>query len=476
MTKILWYLLFLGATIPLTGIYLWWVYTVTSKLEQPPWLDEILALTFASEIYLYGLLLARYSSFLIPGFYFVAAQVPIVVNAAFSTATVEEDRSCYWAETSWAGKCIRQTWLPVTQIIVVVALGLVISVLEGVVYFTTPVPSTQATLAFIRFPMLTVFIASAIFLPMQVIISQSGNLSVGSRRRLLSVSLARLVPTGMILATLLWTFSSSAKASDHTGVRFHLTYFPLVLSILAAYFVIILLPSIIGITRSKRWQSLLLERRTDAMTETIQILRTPKVDFHIPALRTLITRLQEKQVAYIKGDECIKLGLYLDRLKAEKNASVPTMAVWEEAGFYRATSDPTNVHSQPPSETKERAHFDEGAVDQISAENNEDYYQARPHDPRFQYLDWLDWFVDRLHMTTNDLQVKSEPAAELGAALAWADSYVNDRRELMEKASLTKTNALSAAIASTLVTSVLGVFFTGFGSWLWTYVASTLPS
>jgi hypothetical protein len=79
-------------------------------------------------------------------------------------------------------------------------------------------------------------------------------------------------------------------------------------------------------------------------------------------------------------------------------------------------------------------------------------------------------------MTTNDLQVKSEPAAELGAALAWADSYVNDRRELMEKASLTKTNALSAAIASTLVTSVLGVFFTGFGSWLWTYVASTLPS
>ncbi len=219
---------------------------------------------------------------------------------------------------------MRQTWLFTAEILSVAAVGVIISVLIAIVYFTTPVPSTEATLAFIRFPMLAVFLASVIYLPSQVIISQSENLSVASRRRLLSVSLAGLAPTSMILATLLWTFSSSAKVPHHTGVRFHLTYFPIVLSILAAYFVItFLLPSIIGSTRGKGWQSLLLERRTDALTEAIQILRTPKVDFHIPALRAFATGLQRQQAAYINDDECIRKGLYLDRLKDGGEHPVP---------------------------------------------------------------------------------------------------------------------------------------------------------
>lgn len=150
--------------------------------------------------------------------------------------------------------------------------------------------------------------------------------------------------------------------------------------------------------------------------------------------------------------------------------------MWERAGFYSTTPDSTHVHSQSPSETKARSDFDDGALDQESAENNQDYYRARPHDPRFQYLDWLHSFVEKLHMTASDLQTKSEPAAELRAALAWADSYDNDRHDSTQKASRMKTNAVGAVIASTLVTSVLSVFFTGFGSWLWTYVAQTLPS
>jgi hypothetical protein len=477
MTKFLWYLLFAGISIPLLVIYVCSIYILMKKLEQPLWLEEAVAFAFASDIYFYGLLLARYSSVLIPGFYFLAAQVPIIVNATFNAATVAEDRGCYVAEISWAGKCMRPTWLPTAEGIAALLVTATIALLVPIVYFTTPVPSTTATIAFIRFPMLAVFLASLIFLPGQVSIAQSENLSVASRRRLLSVSLAQLVPTSMILATLLWTFSSSAKSPDHAGVRFHLTYFPIVLSILAAYFVItFLLPSITGSTRGKRWQSLLLERRTDALTEAVQILRTPKADFHIPALGALVTKLQKQEAVDIKDDECIERGLQLDKLKTEQNISSPTATVRDKAGYYRTTSDSTDAHSRSPSDTKARTELEEGALDPNSVENNQDYYLARPHDPRFQYRDWLLLLLERLQMTASDLQTKSEPAAELRTALAWADSYDGDRRDLSEKAGRTKTNAVGAAIVGTLVTSVLSVFFTGFGSWLWNYVAQTLPS
>jgi hypothetical protein len=79
-------------------------------------------------------------------------------------------------------------------------------------------------------------------------------------------------------------------------------------------------------------------------------------------------------------------------------------------------------------------------------------------------------------MTAGDLQTKPEPAAELKAALAWVDSYDEDRREFREKARRAKPDTIGAALVGTVVTSVVSVTLTGFGSWLWTYVAQTLPS
>ena len=477
-SKVLWYALFLIVSIVLSGIAL----SSLSDLRKTSrsWLrQEAGPLSLAGSIYLYGLLLAKYSSFLIPGFYFVAAQIPIFVNTAFQASSVPEDRDRYWYEIIWASECqsVRYRWLQLASIFSIVAYGFItvsLSVLVAIVYFTTTVPSTAATLAFIRIPMLSVLLAGVVFLPAQVAISLFESLSIPARRRLLSVSLAELVPTGMIIATLLWTFSSSANVPDHAGIRFHLAYFPAVLLILAVYFAITCLPSILGFIQGGRQQSLLLERRTDTLTEAIEILRIPKVDLHIPVLTALVTKLQQQRSDYAKADKSIEKARQLDdqKMKQDTLSSAPA---WDRPGFYRTAHDSTNVQTQPQSVAVASSKFEDGGSD----ENNEfrnAYHNARPYDIRFQYLDWLDSQVEKLQMTSSDLQTKPEPAVEFRAALAWADSYEDNRRELREKASRTKTNAVGAAVLSTLVTSVVGVVLTGFGSWLWTYVAQTLPS
>jgi hypothetical protein len=476
--KVLWYVLFVIVSTIFNGIPALLIFSNLKKTSQSLWLQELAALSFAGSLYFYGLLLARYSSFLIPGFYFLTAQIPIFVNTAFQATSVPEDRDRYWAELTWAQQCmsIRHKWFRIAPTISIIAVTVVtfsISVLVAIVYFTTTVPSTEATLAFIRIPMLTVLLIEAIYLPVQVGISLFESLSIAVRRRLLSVSLANLLPTGMVIATLLWTFSSSANVPDYAGVTFRPVYFPAQLFIVAGYFVITCLPSIMGFIQAARQQSLLLERRADTLTEAIQILRIPKVDFHIPALTALIKKLRKNRMNYVDADKSIKRALQIDDQEAEQDTLPSAQPVWDGPGYRRPISGSANVHRPPPG----AANAGSGeAFGEDSGEFKSAYHDARPYDLRFQYLDWIHSLVGRLQMTAGDLQTKPEPAAELKAALAWVDSYDEDRREFREKARRAKPDTIGAALVGTVVTSVVSVTLTGFGSWLWTYVAQTLPS
>jgi hypothetical protein len=455
--KILWYLLF----VCVAGVFS--VVAISAfldikKMTQSLWRQEIVVLSFACQLYFYGLLLARYSSFLIPGFYLLAAQIPVLVNVVFQAASVPEERDRYWAEVNWADSCqlMSNRWFAFAQyatIGIIAVTTVTIGILETLVYFTATIPSPAATLAFIRLPMLAVLLSEAAFIPTQVGISLFEALSIPARRRLLGTLLAEIVPIGMIVATLLWTFSPSAGILDHSGPKFHLTYFPVVLFVLAIYFLITCLPSLIGFTRGARQQSLILEQSTDALNETIGILRIPSVEFHIPALTGLVARLKQHRSEYSE-----RMGLYLNGLKVEQNIPSPSPAVWEKPGFYR-TDDSASVH--PRSQ---------------NAANPNSEHNARIHDIRLQYLSWLDSLTVRLQLTISDLQAKQEPATEFRAALAWADSYTNDRSDLIEVSSSIKASTIGAAIVSTVVTSIVSVFLTGFGSWLWSHVAQTLPS
>ena len=478
--KVLWYMLFLIVS-AIFSVPALLVLSNPKKTSKSLWLQELGVLSFASSLYFYGLLLARYSSFLIPGFYFLTAQIPILVNTMFQASSAPEESDRYWAEVVWAEQCmaIRHKWFlyaPVISIIAVVVITLSIDVLAAIVYFTTTVPSTEATLAFIRIPMLTVLSIETAYLPVRIGISLFESLSIPVRRRFLSVSLANILPIGMIIATLLWTFSSSAMVPTQTDVRFHLAYFPAVLSIVAGFFVFTCLPSIMGFIQGARQQSLLLERRTDMLTEAIQILRIPKVDFHIPALTALAAKLQKHRKRFVNADKSVEKALQLDDQKKEQEALSTTQPWWNRPGTYRTTADSTNVRPQPLSAAKAGSELDDRAFDKDSDEFRHAYHDARPYDLRFQYLDWLNSLAERLQMTTSDLQAKPEPAAEQKAALAWADSYDDDRRELREKASRVKPNAVGAALFGTVVTTVVSIVLTGLGSWLWTYVAQTLPS
>jgi hypothetical protein len=454
--KFVWYLLFLCAAGFFGVIGIWTLLSNVKKTAQSLWRQEIIVLSFACQLYSYGLLLARYSSFLIPGFYFLAAQIPVLVNVAFQAASVPEERDRYWDEVNWAERCqiTRSGSFALAQkatIGLIAAVTATIAALETLVYFTTAIPSAAATLAFIRLPMLTVLLTEAAFIPGQIGISLFEALSIPARRRLLGTLLAELVPIGMIVATLLWTFSPSAGIVDHSGLRFHLAYLPAVLLALIVYFIITCLPSLVGFTRGARQQSLIFEHRMEALAEAIGILRTPKADFYIPALTGLVEKLKQHRTEY-----AMKAGLRFNGIKAEQKVSSPSLAVWEKPGFYRA-GDSTSAYPRLQSVTN--ANFE---------------YNAGIHDLRLQYLNWLDSLSVRLQLTISDLEAKQEPATELQAASAWADSYADDRSDLIDRSS-GKTNTIAAAIVSTIVTSIVSVFLTGFAGWLWSHVAQTLP-
>jgi hypothetical protein len=451
---------------------------IRGRKPQPLWLDEARTLVAGGLLYFPSLLLARFSSFVIVGFYLLSAQVPILVNAAFRSAAVGETQGSYEVEMLWTEICydIRHKQSILAQNIASITASVVYLVLAGIVYFSATVPSTAETLSIIRLTLLIVFlVTSAIYIPTIVGISLSENLSSTARRRRLGISLAELVPTGMLLAILLWTFSSSTQAPVHAAPQFRLTYVPVTLFVLLAYFFItFLIPYLIGFTRGTRWNNELLERRTEALTETIRILRTPVVSFHGRELLALATKLQEEREKRMAADKCLR-GLPLEITDAARVD--PYAADWVRPGFYRRTSDSVDVNRQPPGEEIVSTESDEDifADFELFGIDSDFYDRLRSLDPRFQYLDWLCSLAGRLQMTVSDLQAIPDPAAELSAAITWADNYDFDRGDLREKASRTRTNTIAVALGSTLVTSVVSVFFTSFASWLWAYVSQTLP-
>jgi hypothetical protein len=486
MVKVLWYLLFLCTYLAFTLAFMPVYKKITRTAKVPFWTQEIVNLLVASLLYLTSVLLAKYSSLLIAGFYFASAQVPILLEAVLNALQVGRERGLYQAELRWAGECFTLSHKLLVSIAGIVGFlaYLAFPVLAGIVYFSHHVPSTTVTIEVIRITLLTLFVGGvAAGLPTQVGVPFSENLNDTVRRRFFFTLSASLVPNGLLLAILLSTFNVSTKAAARSAGNFHLTYSPLVLIIVAAYFIAALLvPTVIGSMRSARWQGQLLEDQKQVLTEAIDILRTRTADPHNPTLTELAEKLQESRDTLVKNDQSIALGLSLDELKARQEQDALAVAI--------VKSPPPNVIEQqetsPPVNALQstEARPESAPADVLSTpfykalrQNFDDnnYYLARPYDPRFRYLDWLDSRIEKLHTTTNDLQSKRSGPARLKAAREWAEDYKAERDGLDETTKAPKTNTLGAVAASTLVTSVLTVFFTSFSDWLWTHVVHTLP-
>lgn len=516
--KVLFYLLFLVAVFITAWLYGKVFEKMVGRAKQPLWIQEAPILIFSVALYIYILLLARYSSLIIVGFYFLSCQVPLLLNAAIGAGSVgtvgHDEAEIYWAGMSYG---IDHSKLVRAEFAVRILVYISYPIAAGIVYFSHTIPSTSGTLAIIRVSLIVLFfVSAATSAPDLIGISTSKNLSKAARRRIFVTSLANLLPNGVVLTTLLWTFSSPAKQPTHSIPAFHITYSPVILAILASYFLLTLLvPYIVGITRGAAWRRELLGLRTTALARIVRILRTPKADYRISALSDLAMKLEQQQAEFVAIEKAVQVGLKLEKLYAQHSqpaatvmgkpppepttggipevalAAVGSAQVVQQApppAAQQSDGDGDDASSavagsanaapqQPPTSPADVLSppaGDEGPHDDEDHESvpepfDEDTYRlARSRDPRFQYFDWIDTMGQQLKMTIDDLRTGS------GAAKDWADLYEQDRNDLTREISQTKTNA-SAVVASTAVTSVVSVLFTGLGSWLWTYASHTLP-
>jgi hypothetical protein len=230
-------------------------------------------------------------------------------------------------------------------------------------------------------------------------------------------------------------------------------------------------------------------------------------------LQDLIAKLQHERETFIAEDKSIRFGLYIEKLKewetrpaavissshadgagGDSGDALPAVpspapaltAVTHAAGMAEGDGDdvallpsdprqvvpPARVIPQPPPADEDTIH--DPFYDAIRKNfDDRGYFLARSRDPRFQYLDWIASMAGQLQMTVDDLRARCRHG--LGAAKEWASFYEQDRRDLTERETRTKANELSTVVVSTIVTTVVTVFFTSFGSWLWSHASNALP-
>jgi hypothetical protein len=492
VVRVLWFLLFLLA-------YL--IYFALSALFAKPDTVKTKTLSFfflqaacliaTAGLYVFVLILTRFSNILIAGYYFLSTQVYILVAMALGIVRFGRRSSPYRAETIWATACflIRNFWLiGVGNFIQAMVLAIAYPVVAGIIFFSGD-SATSVTLGIIRITLLILFVGGlGLVLPTQLGVALSENLSSATRRRFFVCSAAGILSTGVLLSTLLWTFNAPVSKTAKSPVTFHLAYSPLELSILVIYFVIIfLLPYVIGVVRSTQQENDLQRRKTELLSKTIDILRIPKSDSYAPALSDLLSEVHTQFVSFVGSDKSTAFGLSFERDSAADHqldrgpADLPPAGQIEAGGH-----DPAPALSAAPFATAlvpDRASHIGTAVDGGYSDpaldgvykyfDPQNYRLARSEDLRFQYIDWLDLLHGRVATTAADLQTKRAGNARVSAARSWADSY--EKGDLARAPAGPKNNALTALVATTITTSLLGVLVTGFGNWLWTQVAHALP-
>jgi hypothetical protein len=491
VTKILWYLLFLlgYAIFSALTVFLLKPDATKTKMSSFPYL-EASSLLSSVMLYVLVLILTRFSILLITVFYFLSVQLCIFAGTSLGIVTFRRSPNRYLAETIWASVCfsIRNVWLlGITIYIEGLALWIGYPVVAGIIYFSGTVPSTAVTLAIIRITLLILFVGGlAVVLPSQVGVALSENLSSGTRRRFFAFSATGILSTGVLLTTLLWTFSASISKTAHSAQSFHLAYSPIELSILTTYFVLIfLLPHVIGVARGAEQQKRIVGLKTEVLSKAIGILRIPKSDSYAHALSGLLRELETQLISFVNSDKSILFGLSFDNAPPEGQVlnqsevnDLPSSGQIDAGEHDRASASSTVVLA-PNKETQLQQGVDvvrqsalyDGIYKNFDPRN---YRLARSYDLRFQYLEWLDSLCDQLATTISDLATKRAGTARVSAARAWADSYEQNRKDLAQLVTGTKTNAVTAFVASTLATSLLSLIVTGVGNWLWTQVAHTL--
>jgi hypothetical protein len=443
--------------------------------------QELLAAIEAAQLYLFILILSKQSIPELAIVYFLSYQLAMIIRGAlwafYGSLGARPKAELAWV---WLDSIVRHRLLFAVQfILTILIITLAYPIVAGIVFFGSSVPSRAETLSIIRITLLFISLSGYVLLNgSQAGVLTSESASSAARFRQLAFYTGNLVPIGILLAILFWSFST--EPSPSTGGpslgAISLSASPLLFVLLSGFFIVsVLLPYSVGHRRAARWQAELQEKELKLLTAAAKVLREPATELYLPRLRGLLEESMSQRGALIASDTGAALGIQFDTIRAKEADKRSTLSVDfdQESGSVAENGNKFDLEDSLSEDPRFRG-MDVGKL--ANSTGGRAYPVARAADPRFRYLDSLGSFVDKLKLIMEDVGSQTTAEDQIERATLWASSIENDRRDLVATPlGSTAKGGSGSLVVTTIVTAILSALFTGLGNWLWTQAAQTLP-
>jgi hypothetical protein len=289
----------------------------------------------------------------------------------------------------------------------------------GIVYFSNPIPSPEATVWLLRLTLLGLLLGSQlapIILSASVLMMET--LEDEARTVMLAQRLLGVTATAFLIALAIWAFQIVEEGGE-LGIGTVVARFtPLLALFLVLYFVVTsLVPYLIGYRQSARWRRSFLSDEEALRKRLLDALEVPSTDTKLHALQEVATATDE-ELARCQRDQIVTLAQQLD-----------------EATLAGTTVEDYPVALRPLVES-------EGDFRRI--------------DPRFRHLTWLEEFRARVQEIAEEMERKRTKAAVVKLSQEWA-AYYRDRKEAPPngQAAERPTRSVGTVVVSFLVSSGL---------------------
>ncbi|TVR52012.1 MAG: hypothetical protein EA425_05785 [Puniceicoccaceae bacterium] len=420
--------------------YLAWTWA-SQKLLKKIQRDTLASRSFGSHVLAAALAIGSLFTFiyLLTGYYnltlvlaFFAASLAGILLAALLRGLLGSITTQWGPRVFWAGGEIgmKHSGIMIATVAVAALVTFAYPVLAGVAFFT--LPPDELTSRIFQYTLLLVFLSGypmVIFILVQLQVSE--NVDHGTRTHFLVSQVGSLVNVALFLSLLFWSLDIGGEVGRWEVGGITLAFSPLLLGLVAGMFLLTsFIPYLIGTRRAKQWRLHLLKTRLGWLDQTIRLLEAPTPALYQPKLDTLQADLRDERDRFVRSDPMVAIGLQIDRGATPEQAAIFAPA----------------------------------------------YRISRDLDPRFQHLDQIGDFSDRLGEIRAELSQKTDPGDQTATGGRWLP-YLRSRREEAEKAlaSEEKNRTPAFIVSSGILLPIATVFLTEFSQWLWAFFSRTLP-
>jgi hypothetical protein len=420
--KLLFFVLFLAAFVAWVAINA----VLVPKLKNPSfgksiWGQELLLIVNYGAFFLFLYTLSGFWNWWVVLLTLASAQLGFVITGIFwGLLGATDDR--WYARSRWAGDEFAQshTVAGVSVMILMALFTFAYPVVAGITYFRHS--ASELTISILQYTLIVFFFGGlCVMLPILIGALTSKNLDENTRTRFLAAQLGGMFSNALFVALALLAFRGAGETTilDLSGPLQVKLSFQVAIVLLIFFFLVTLLPFLIGTLRAGRWRAALAERQRNLFGRVALILKTPSAAGYEPKLDKLQDDLA-RDAASFRQDNDIE--------KAEEAAK-------------------RSVNTQ------------------------EEYDDIRELDPRIRHLEWLQGFAEQVNEARSALSQAVADGHKVKVAATWAKSFeaqesAADKQPLPEPA---KTAVVVAFIAIT--GPIMSAILSGIGEKLWDAIA-----